>query len=122
MFQASTSIDDQYIMERTGHRNLEGVCSYKPTSNNQREAHSDILNSGPKKFISGFNSHRILHCYQQALTLSDDYYRPQVQLMTQNMLTSQSLAMNILRPQSFTFNSCSMAINKQIAVFVLTMI
>ena len=31
-------------MERTGHRSLEGVRSYKRTSEEQREALSDILN------------------------------------------------------------------------------
>ena len=43
------SVDEQLIMERTGHRNLEGVRSYKRTSDDQREALSDILNSGTKK-------------------------------------------------------------------------
>ena len=31
-------------MERTGHRSIEGVRSYKRTSNDQRRALSDILN------------------------------------------------------------------------------
>ena len=31
-------------MERTGHRSIEGVWSYKRTSESQQEAHSDILN------------------------------------------------------------------------------
>ena len=47
LFQAS--VDEQLIMERTGHRSLKGVRSYKRTSDNQREALSDILNSGAKK-------------------------------------------------------------------------
>ena len=36
------------IMERTGHRSLEGVRSYKRTSEQQRQALSDILNHGSK--------------------------------------------------------------------------
>ena len=32
-------------MERTGHRSLEGIRSYKRTSDSQTEAVSDILNS-----------------------------------------------------------------------------
>lgn len=32
------------VMEQTGHRSLEGVRSYKRTSDQQREALSDILN------------------------------------------------------------------------------
>ena len=31
-------------MERTGHRSVEGVCSYKRTSDAQHEAISDIMN------------------------------------------------------------------------------
>ena len=29
-------VDEQLIMERTGHRSLDGVISYKRTSDNQR--------------------------------------------------------------------------------------
>ena len=37
-------MDKQLVMERTGHRSLEGVRSYKRTSDTQQEALSDILN------------------------------------------------------------------------------
>ena len=37
-------VDEQLVMERTGHRSVEGVQSYKRTSDTQREALSDILN------------------------------------------------------------------------------
>ena len=36
-------VDEQLIMERTGHRSLDGVRSYKRTSADQQEALSDIL-------------------------------------------------------------------------------
>ena len=36
-------IDEQIIMETTGHRSLEGVRSYKRTSDQQKESISDIL-------------------------------------------------------------------------------
>ena len=39
-----SGVDEQMVMELTGHRSLEGVRSYKRTSNTQREALSDILN------------------------------------------------------------------------------
>ena len=39
-----SGVDEQLVMERTGHRSLEGVRSYKRTSNTQREALSNILN------------------------------------------------------------------------------
>ncbi len=44
-----SGVDEQLVMERTGHRSLEGVRSYKRTSDAQREALSDILNGGTKK-------------------------------------------------------------------------
>ena len=37
-------IDEQLVMERTGHCNLEGIRSYKRTSKQQCETISDILN------------------------------------------------------------------------------
>ena len=39
-----SGIGEQLVMERTGHRSLEGVCSYKRTTDSQREVVSDILN------------------------------------------------------------------------------
>ena len=36
-------------MERTGHRSIEGLRSYKRTSSDQQEAVSDILNNPKKK-------------------------------------------------------------------------
>ena len=41
----SSGIDEQLVMERTGHRSTEGVRSYKRTSSEQQEAVSDILSS-----------------------------------------------------------------------------
>ena len=37
-------VDEQMVMERTGHCSLEGVRTYKRTSKQQRAAISDILN------------------------------------------------------------------------------
>ena len=39
-----SGVDEQLVMERTGHRSLDGVRSYKRTSDCQRLALSDILN------------------------------------------------------------------------------
>ena len=39
-----SGVDEQLVMERTGHRSIDGVRSYKRTSESQREALSDILN------------------------------------------------------------------------------
>ena len=39
-------IDEQLIMERTGHKNLDGVRAYKRTSERQQEMLSSVLNGG----------------------------------------------------------------------------
>ena len=44
-----SGVDEQLVMERTGHRSLEGVRSYKRTSDGQREVPSDILNNKMSK-------------------------------------------------------------------------
>ncbi len=41
----SSGVDKQLVMERTGHRSIEGIRSYKRTSLEQHENISDILHS-----------------------------------------------------------------------------
>ena len=40
-----SGVDEQLVIERSGHRSTEGVRSYKRTSDEQRCALSDMLNS-----------------------------------------------------------------------------
>ena len=40
-----SGLDEQLIMERTGHRSIEGIRSYKRTSNQQQVTVSNVLNS-----------------------------------------------------------------------------
>ena len=40
-----SGVDEQLVMERTGHRSIDGIRSYKRTSTQQQEALSDILNN-----------------------------------------------------------------------------
>ncbi len=47
LYQAG--VDEQLIMEKTGHRSLEGVRTYKRTTTNQQEGISDILSLTRKK-------------------------------------------------------------------------
>ena len=104
------SVDEQLIMERTGHRSLEGVRSYKRTSDDQREALSDILNSGTKKpkLSPAIQPHApIISAHDQLQITCRQNQVPQLN----NMLTSQSLATTILPQQSLNFNSCSVNIN-----------
>ena len=42
-------VDEQLVMERTGHQSLEGVHGYRRTSTDQQESVSDILNGTSDK-------------------------------------------------------------------------
>ena len=44
-----SGVDEQLVMERTGHQSLTGVRSYKRTSDEQRVALSDIMNCATKR-------------------------------------------------------------------------
>ena len=44
----ASGVGEQLVMERTGHRSIEGIRSYKRTSNDQQEAVSDILSTNKK--------------------------------------------------------------------------
>ena len=43
LYQAG--VDEQLVMERTGHRSVEGVCSYKCSFDTQQQVLSHIMNS-----------------------------------------------------------------------------
>ena len=58
----SGCVEEQEIMERTGHRSIEAVRSYKRTSRDQLEQVSDILNNGSNK----------RSCYNNVLLQVDD--------------------------------------------------
>ena len=44
----SSGVDEQLVMERTRHRSIEGICSYKRISGEQQETVSDILSNCKK--------------------------------------------------------------------------
>ena len=52
-------MDEQLIMERTGHRSLDGVRSYKRTSAKQQEYLSDILGLTNKKLKTADNTNNV---------------------------------------------------------------
>jgi hypothetical protein len=110
-----SGVDEQLVMERTGHRSIEGIRSYKRTSDTQREALSDILNKNSNKKICVSNS-----CAAQALpsTCSSDNTGlnlspapvpasslsvPQAPVKNTAIINSTS---NCL-PSAFNFNTCS---------------
>ena len=103
-------------MERTGHRSLDGVRHYKRTSDEQREALSDILNS--KRPCRGTNTSATTcttpcqFATSQASAFSGLTQRMQLPPTTTN---TQENAI----PTAFYFNSCS-SVNINITTVVTT--
>ena len=94
-------------MERTGHRSLEGVRSYKRTSNEQRETLSDILNNK----VPRIDKHLAVAEVQDQLQVYDEK-SVSSPIRQENQLTSSQVAAtcntnvqtkNSL-PGPFTFN------------------
>ena len=46
-----SGVDEQLVMERMGHRSIDGIRSYKRTADFQRENISDILNCNASKRV-----------------------------------------------------------------------
>ena len=104
LYQAG--IDEQLIMERTGHRSLEGVRSYKHTSEGQKEAVSDILHSRPAEQPPHAQSQALgttTHSLVQYNTATNNHSQVNVQ---QHIRTAQSIL-----PPTFNFHSCTVNIN-----------
>ena len=105
----NAGVEEQQVMEITGHRSLEGVRSYKHTSVEQKEALSDILNCHNKK-SDGHSPSKSAHLplpppessTQNSLTLSSSV--PPVLSHTQSLAMTAS-------PSMFNFQSCSVTIN-----------
>ena len=99
----NAGVDEQQVMERTGHQSLDGVRSYKHTSMQQKEALSDILNCQRKSIIPRANG-------------PSDITQPpetnaQNSLCIHGATTSQSFNMTYTSPSAFNFQSCSVTIN-----------
>ena len=90
-----SGVDEQLVMERTGHRSLEGVRSYKRTSDQQRETLSDILNH-PKRPRT--------HSVESALQ------PPPPESLAQTYISTETQTHQLLRGLSLpnaTFNNCN---------------
>lgn len=111
-----SGVDEQLVMERTGHRSLEGVRSYKRTSDEQREALSDILNKKPKiisEVVSTPTSSELAACSpkmneESTVVPCSPHQQDQPQVSTHLSSTAniQSNTNNNI-PGAFIFNSCS---------------
>ena len=99
------SVDEQLIMERTGHQSLEGVRSYKRTLKEQQEELSDILNGTEET-----SSVRV-HVPADATSLTGSTSGPVINTGSITH-TSNSLTNNVTHtPPAFNFHSCSVTIN-----------
>ena len=104
LYQAG--VDEQLVMERTGHQSLEGVRSYKRTSTDQQETMSDILN--------GTNTPSSKHEIAVTSNTACDSSKEGCMVQVTNHIahTSNSLTNNVVQPPpAFNFHSCSVTIN-----------
>ena len=99
-----SGIDEQLVMERTGHRSIEGIRSYKRTSAAQQQDVSDILSNSKRSHYS--TDRDIVPFKTSGATVS--------QQLTQLSSTVNNLCMsNYTEPSSdnhagsFNFSSCS---------------
>ena len=93
-----SGVDEQLVMERTGHRSLEGVRSYKRTSDEQREALSDILNRTKKAKVDGTSSSSLAPTVPALLTDVTPTF------LSTSQHSQQLRALNL---PSATFNQCT---------------
>ena len=89
----SGCVEEQEIMERTGHRSSEAVRSYKRSSNEQLQQVSDILNNGTTK--RSYHSSTLVEA-------SGD-------IITQNNSLSDSLSLEYNKSGTTVFNISSSA-------------
>ena len=107
LYQAG--VDEQLVMERTGHQSLEGVRSYKRTSTAQQESISDILSGANDKAESTSTS---LVPRAKATDIADSSCMVQVNNHNIANTTTNSLTNNVITPTpNFNFHSCSVTIN-----------
>ena len=78
----SGCVEEQEIMQRTGHRSIEAVRSYKWTSSEQLEQVSDILNNdnNAKKYVAR-------HCHSTFSSTTLRYFLWNVEMMSLQSLT-----------------------------------
>ena len=98
-----SGVDEQLVMERTGHCSVEGVRSYKRTSDTQREALSDILNQQKRPRSTSVPSSVPLQTTSksslQPVPVSDNS-------LVANSQHNQQLVSGLSIP-SATFNNCT---------------
>ena len=95
LYQAG--IDEQLVMEQTGHRSLDGVRNYKHSSDSQKKEISKILNC---------NSNAVAKAKSVAVSEAQGDGVPSLAVQL-----NQSLANNVSEAPSFNFHSCMVLYN-----------
>ena len=118
LFQAG--VDEQLIMEKTGHHSTDGIRTYKRSSTEQQEAISDILSRSKKPKMDMAGPQNAMVCGSRSLITQDlDVTNPSVSSEPQSSSIIHSNKQLVIHPDNvqrmFTFNSCSgVNINVQI--------
>ena len=102
-----SGIDEQLVMERTGHRSLDGVGGYKHTSMAQKEALSDILNCQ-----SQMNSHSLVSLSSNTASHLPLFLVALRSVATRRVLPWQSLSSYFTACHTSTF--CNLAASAEV--------
>lgn len=127
-------VDEQMVMERTGHRSLEGVRSYKRTTSKQQQDVSDLLSNKivekptnqqlqmpphhQQQQMPPHHQQQQIHPHHKQLHNTSSIYQSPNSLKQQQLTTlctetastnisHHSNTTNCLPGHSFAFNSCS---------------
>lgn len=113
LYQAG--VDEQLVIEHTGHQSLEGVRSYKRTSEIQKENLSDILNGGTNSSIASSHAEISLVVRPEidSIPVSSHGHNEKHggHVVNHTHCSSNTVAMKVIQPPSFNFHSCSVTIN-----------
>ena len=104
-----SGVDEQLIMEKTGHRSLEGVRSYKRTSNEQRETLSDVMNRKVPRVDSQTPLPQNVPAisFHETREVDNSTCNKQVSTSTPGSTTNIQANLRNGLPGNFVFNSCS---------------
>ena len=121
----NAGVDEQQVMERTGHRSLDGVRSYKHTSMQQKQVLPDLLycqgttpsSSSPVQ-VAHPHAAMLAKTTQLSGSESISHHLPlpitpssQCPVQVNSTDTLQSLSMTCTSSSMFSFQNCSVTIN-----------
>ena len=112
LYQAG--VDEQLVMEKTGHRSIEGVRSYKHTSEQQLQQLSDILHgsSSTVNYPSNSSTASLIHPLQQPLAVQANKRDNSTEISVHHNSASKNMTMNFTQTPSFNIQGCMVTINK----------